>query len=390
MQLILIAIISLAIGAALGYFFQKSKTAVIAKELELVKAQQGQSRDESLKNIMLEVTREVSKELLDHHKRENKEAKEQAEKITQQNTEKLNKEFQTVVEKLAAVQGQNNVQEKKLSAIWQSLTSPVKASNFAEIGLENTLKNFGLEPNVDFIMQGSFESGRVRPDATIKLPGGNLMVIDAKTSKYFIEMAAAESDAEMLKVKLKASMNTHLKQLTERDYATAGKGKADIFVANVMYLPNDAAYAKVLECDGAFSDKCRDAGVLLVTPTSLHMLLSIATHQISRVRQEQNHQLILKEMGKVVSSIDVMLRQINKVGRAIHDSARHFSELSTPVNGRLIPRIRNVLKLGLEPENEVKMPETLPSFNIVENQPVIIDAEESVVEKIQVLEKKAS
>jgi len=397
MQLILIAIICLAAGAVIGFLFQKAKSQHLAVENELLKSQKNdfdKFHEESLKSakaVMGEISRDVSKELLDHHKRENIEAKKQAEEITRKETEKLHNEFKSVVEQLAAMRGQNQMSEKKLSAIWQSLTSPVKASNFAEIGLENTLKNFGLEPGVDFNMQASLnhDGARLRPDAIINLPAGNLIIIDAKTSKYFIELAAEVADAEILKTKLKASMNTHLQQLTARDYAAAGRNHAEgNYVVNVMYLNNESYYGKILECDGNFDRNCREAGVLLVTPSSLNMLLNIATHQIARARAERNYQQISREMGKVVSSVDNLLRGLNDVGIAIRRSAEAFSKLSGPVNSRVIPRIRNMLKLGLEPEREVKLPESLPNFNIIENEAVMLEAE-SEATPLKVLEKKA-
>lgn len=382
MQLILAFIVSLIAGAVIGYLYHKSKSQniivekeLLAKQLEVLQSQQNQFREESFRASMLEATREVSKELLEHHKRENNEAKQQAAHLTQQTTEKVYKEFQTVVEKLAAVQGQAAMHDKKLAAIWQSLTAPVKASNFAEIGLENTLKNFGLMRDVDFSLQTAIENSRLRPDAIIYLPAGNQILIDAKTSKYFLEIAAAENGSDELKQKLKNSMNEHLKQLISRDYTAAGKARLEgSYIVNVMYLPNDSAHARVLECDPEFDAKCRTANVLLVTPTSLNMLLSIATHHIARERQERNFVEIKQQMGKVVSSVDVLLRGMDKLGKSIRDAAKNYSELSKPGN-RLIGRIKQVSAMGLEPENALKLPETLPNFNIVENEPLIVEAE---------------
>ncbi len=367
-------ILALVGGFAAGFLFQKNQSQKYIIENELLKQQAEQIknlREDSLqatKAAALEVSQNLTQQLLATHKQENEQAKKQAQEITKQETENLHKEFKSVVEKLSAINGQSQTQEKKLSAIWQSLTSPVKASNFAEIGLENTLKNFGLEQGRDFDMQSAIDGTRLRPDAIINLPAGNLILIDAKTSKYFIEIAAAENDADSLKEKLRASMNTHLQQLTSRDYVGASRVKTDNAVTViVMYLPNDTAYGRVLECDPEFERKCRESGVLLATPASMHMLLSIATHQISRAKQEQNYKKILDEMGKVISSLDVMLRAVADVGKAIKTTAEKFSDIGRTANSRLLPRVKRIIDLGVEPETASKLPAQIPTITITEN-----------------------
>lgn len=393
MQLILASFISIIIGGIAGYLFHKTRShqlvvdkELLAKELELVKAQQKsweQFHEESMKSaeaVMFKTSEQVANKLLDSHKRENEAAKKQAEEITKKETENLHKEFKTVVEKLAAIDGQNKNQDQKISAIWQGLISPVKAANFAEIGLENSLKLFGLEQGRDFITQTAIEGTRLKPDAVIHLPGGNVMMIDAKTSKFFVE----ESE------RLKDTMNKHLQSISTKDYAGALKSKDNLFVVNVMYLPTETALAKVLEADRDFAQKCMDNEVILATPSSLQLLLHIARHHISVSKQEQNHQLILDSLGKVVSSVDNLLRGLNEVGVAIRRSADAYSKLSGPVNSRVIPRIKNAIKLGLKPEKDVRMPDALPSFNIIENEANVVDLEAEAPENLRALEKKAS
>ncbi len=404
---VLISVLAFVTGTLLAYFILAPKarrlfmeSEILSRENELLKSQIASHeafKEESLKAAkaaVFEVSQSVSSKLIEDHKRENQEAKKQAEEITKRETENLHKEFKTVVETLNRINGQYQSHDKKLAAIWQSLTAPVKASNFAEIGLENTLKNFGLEQGIDFYMQSAIEGTRLRPDAIINLPSGNQILIDAKTSKYFIEIAAEENDASALKDKLRQSMGTHLQQLVSRDYVSAGKAKLEgSFIVNVMYLPNDTAYARVLECDPTFSAKCRDSGVLLATPTSLNMLLAIATHQISREKQERNHQEIVKEMGKMISSLGKLFENISSVGKAIQSSAAKFEELAKSVNSRLLPRTRRVLSLGLETEKELKLPDTIGSYTLVENQSPVIELEssETMDDRIKpaLLEKKA-
>ncbi len=407
MQLILASIISIIIGAVVGYLFCKSRSQhividkeLLARELELLKAQQknwDEFHQESLKSakaVMFEASREVSKELLDNHKRENAESKKQAEEATQKTTEKLNKEFQTVVEKLAAINSQVAQQGTKVSTIWQALSSPSGAGQFAEIGLENTLKSFGLEKDRDFITQFSVNhDGRsLRPDAVVFLPDGNLMVIDSKSSKFFLELAAENADEAMLLERLKRTMSQHLTDLSGKDYSNAVRQSTKTeftTVINVMYVPSESARIKIMQCDPEFSKKCMARNILLADPSGIQLLLHVARYQITRAKQEANHNLIVKEISKLISSMDNFVRGLDAVGKSIKRSAEHFGALSNSVNSRLLPRIRRVLDLGAETEKEMKLPHSLPNFNVIENEAVVVDLEAEPVDNLRTLEKKA-
>lgn len=386
----------LVAGFLIGFFFHKSKSHSHIVEKELLRQEneqlKGQSADwegfkeESLKTAkaaMFEASSEMSNKLLEDHKRENEVSKKQTEEITKKETEKLNKEFTQIVEKLASIQGQVGKQDSKLSAVWQALSSPGGAGSYAEIGLENTLKSFGLEQGRDFKTQYSVnhEGNRLRPDALVFLPAGNLMVIDSKSSKFFLEIADAhEDDEERLLAELKKTMNNHLSGLSSKDYKNAIKqdSKDDSgTVINVMYLPNEAALQKVFLADSEFRSKCYKKDIILADPSGLQLLLNIATHEIARAKQEHNYKIILAEMGKVITSLDTFLRHAESVGKSIRISADHYSKLSKSVNGRLLSRIKKVIDLGVIPENDSKLPESLPDFSVSENEPELIEAEDT-------------
>jgi DNA recombination protein RmuC len=282
--------------------------------------------------------------------------------------------------------------------VWQTLASPAGAGVHAEIGLENTLRSFGLESGRDYVTQFSvnyddFEnSGRLRPDVVIFLPDDNLVVIDAKSSKFFLELADLAKDASDadLNEKLRKTMNQHLKDLQSKDYKTAVKNSAKCepkIVFSVIYLPSEAARERVLRADPEFRQKCFKQGLILADPSSIPFILNVATHEISRVRQESNHKMIMKEVGKLISSMDIFVRYIEDVGGSIKKAADNYSKLSKSVNGRLLSRVRNMLDYGVEPEKGVKMPQRLRDFTVIENSSPLIDDADDVTE-IAALEKE--
>ena len=161
-------------------------------------------------------------------------------------------------------------------------------------------------------------------------------------------------------------MNKHLQDLTSKDYAANVKITGNVFVVNVMYLPSEVALTKVLEADSSFGQKCIDNGIILASPSSLQLLLHIANHHIATSRQEQNYRIILGEMGKVISSLDNYLRGLEQVGKSLKNTVKHFTDMAGPINNRLLPRIKRLIDMGVEPESQAKLPTQIPNYSFVE------------------------
>ena len=130
---------------------------------------------EAAKAAALASTREMSSKLLEDHKRESESANKVAEERVKKTTEDLQKHFNDVVKSVASLKDQVSESRERVETVWRALSNPGGAGYFAEIGLENTLKSFGLEAGRDFAMQytisGDAEGKRLRPDAVVFLPG---------------------------------------------------------------------------------------------------------------------------------------------------------------------------------------------------------------------------
>lgn len=201
----------------------QTQTALVTQENRLLQEQMNdwqKTKEEHLtaaKASMLEASKEMSNKLLDDHKREAKSAKEDSEKRVKQTTEELNKQFQTVFESMKSLNDQVTENRSTVDVVRQSLLNPSGAGSLSEITLENIFKNSHLVPEQDYFLQhwiGS-ESGGLKPDAVVYLPGNNVMVVDSKASKFFMELGEADNDDERKRLgqKLKESMNQHLKDL---------------------------------------------------------------------------------------------------------------------------------------------------------------------------------
>ncbi|MEL6876936.1 MAG: DNA recombination protein RmuC, partial [Pseudomonadota bacterium] len=81
-------------------------------------------------------------------------------------------------------EGQEEVR-REAQRLGNSLTNAPKArGRWGEQQLKNLLEQVGLAEHTDFELEASIdtEEGRLRPDAIVRIPGGKVLVIDAKVS----------------------------------------------------------------------------------------------------------------------------------------------------------------------------------------------------------------
>ncbi len=342
------------------------------------------AREESLKSAQaaaFSTLSQMSSKLIEDHQRESEAAKQQQAEQIKTATEGLFGQFQRLTSTVDALAGQVGESRGRLDLVHRALSSPGGAGYFAEIGLENTLKAFGLLAGRDFIMQyslaGTAERSGLRPDAVVFLPARSLLVIDAKASKFLLELAAAEGEIEeaQARANLARTMNQHLKDLAGREYeaavraaaAKAGEGPLGR-VINVMYLPNEGALEKLASADPAFTLAATRQGIVPCGPAGLSCLLSFSRQEIDLARQAENQQRIVEQAQSLLESISIALGHMDKVGRGLKSASESFAGLAKSVNSRLLPRARTLVDLGVRPDNAKALPGNLATYQLVSLQ----------------------
>lgn len=349
---------------------------------------------EAAKAAALASTREMSSKLLEDHKRESQAAKEEVEKRVKKTTEDLNTKFNDVVKVVASLADQVEANRKAADTLWSALSSPGGAGQFAEIGLENTLKQFGLTQGRDFFMQQTIydgaENSKLRPDAVVFLPGQSVLVIDSKASKFLLDLAEAEGSEQEDHVykDLARTMNQHLKGLSGRNYKNAilegyknaGRDGELRGVFTVMYLPNDGALEKLRRADPSFAQKASKAQIILSGPEGLAGLIAVASQQIDLGKQAENQEKIIESIQRLLESLATCLGHVEKVGRGIRSAADNFAGLTGSINSRLLPRARSLISLGVKPVRHETLEQRLPAYKVMILEENVIEGEAEEVE----------
>ena len=329
-----------------------------AKEFEKRMSDWEVSKQEAVvqaKAAIFETASKLTERLLEQHKTETKEA----EQRVSETAKALQNQFESIVQNVAVLNNEIKCSKDTVDYVKTALLSPAGAGSLAEITLENILKASGLEPDRDFFMQYSFHGGadgssRLRPDAVVFLPGNNLLLIDSKASKYFLELFdqnKSEEERKEIEEQLRVTMNNHLKNLKNKEYKEFlfehFKDRQINHISAVMFLPSEASIEKLANICKDFMQRAWEKDIFPMGPTGLINALVYAKFQIAAVKQSENQRAILEEVRKLLSSLMSVYEHARKVGASIHSACGNFDRFAASFNANLLPKARNIERLGV-------------------------------------------
>ncbi len=216
--------------------------------------------------------------------------------------------------------------------------------------LRNVLEMAGLKAKVDFEEQVhvSSDSGAVRPDVVVRLPGNAVFVIDAKCSlNAFLEAQDAADDAlrEGCYGRHAQSVRAHMHSLAAKAYWNQFELSPD-FVA--MFVPGDAFLAAAVERLPDLYTEAMDRRVILVTPSSLFALCKAVTYGWRVEEQHLNAKQIAILGRDLYKRLSVMGGHVDGVGAALRKAADKYNDLVGSLESQVFAQARKFEDLKVD------------------------------------------
>lgn len=364
------------------------EAALKAQQVENAQAQMRDWEDTKKQNMaaaneaLVKSSREITSQLI--------EKAEENRKLQEENVRKTNeglvKQMDDIVKAVAAFKGQPDMTADTVDVVMRALSNPGGAGRRAEIGLENTLIDFGLKSGRDYFVQYTVPGSRLRPDALVLLPGDMVWVIDSKSSKHFVDLARSEGTdgEEDAYAALGATMNQHLKELAKKEYRSevvasyreAGRSGEIRRIMTFMFVPYDGAIEKIERADPEFIAKAAKNGIIVVGPSMLTALFGFARIEIDIGTQAENQQKIVHETQTLIDRILVVLDKVRKMGSGVRGAASAYNELVGSATGMLRPQIRKLENLGVRPNRHGGFPKLPPGVQLLKDSVIDGEAEE--------------
>ena len=333
---------------------------------------------ELTKASLFELGNDLSKQLIEIHKKETEGSRKVSEENIKATSDKFNQEFERIVNMVGSLKAGIDKSQDTVELIKNSLLSPSGAGKLAEITLENILKASGLKNGLDFSMQYNLNmenNAKLRPDAVIFLPSDNIMIIDAKASKFLID------ESENIEG-LTKTMNFHLKSLASKDYTQSLKlatnladrvGKANVIT--LMFLPSEHAIEKIVEADGDFLNKAWNLNIFPVGPAGLMNMLSFAKFQIAENLMLHNNLEIIEEVKKLINSVASLAEHSGRLGSNISSLVSNYDKFAASFNRNFLSKAKNISNLGIKSDLDKKQLH-LQRYQLITGQSQVIEVEE--------------
>jgi DNA recombination protein RmuC len=293
----------------------------------------------------------------------------------QRNLQALEKDRQrsyTQVEtELKRIYEMGNSLTSETSALKNALKRPNVRGRWGEIQLRNCIELAGMSEFADVTFQDEHTTSddqKLRPDMTVRMPGGRTVIVDAKTPIDAFLSALEELDpdkkaAEFLRHA--RHIKDHIKDLAKKAYPDHVKDSADF---TIMFLPNESFLYAALEVEPDIVEFALQKKVLIATPPTLIGLLKVIRYGWNEAKLAENAQRISETGSELHKRLCEFVDGFVNIGKYLERAQTEYNTGLNRLKSRVIKKAFELEQLGAkspkvlaltdsEVENSADLPE---------------------------------
>ena len=246
-----------------------------------------------------------------------------------ENFEKTNKTFMSVIERLSKIdEAQKKIESlsSDIVSLQGILTDKKSRGTFGEVNLNNILTSvFGDSNNKIYELQYKFNTGNIA-DAIIHAPEPlGLVAIDSKfpleNYQNMIDRNISKIEREVYEKKFKIDVKKHIDDIREK-YIISGVTSNQAF----MFIPAEAVFAELNAYHQDIIEYAYKSKVWITSPTTLMSMLTVVQTVIKNMERDKYAAVIQRELqglsvefGRYKERWDTLQRSIDKVSRDVKE-----------------------------------------------------------------------
>jgi len=246
----------------------------------------------------------------------------------------------------------------------QALKSGSVRGRWGEVTLRRVVELADLVRHVDFDEQSSGDLGR--PDMIVHLSNQGVVPVDAKVplNAYLESIEARDEDTRRAKLAEHArAMKARVRELGQRRYWEQFERTPDFVV---MFVPNEACLGAAFESDPALLEEAIQQHVLVASPVTLLALLKSVAYGWQQAQVADNARAIAQLGQEVYKRLETFIDHLADVGKSLNRAAEAYNQAIGSLERRLLPSARRLQEAGvsssaIEPPSAIEARATLPS-----------------------------
>jgi DNA recombination protein RmuC len=250
---------------------------------------------------------------------------------------------------------------KETVALSTALRTPHVRGRWGEVTLRRVAELSGMVKNCDFLEQSTCEteSGKIRPDMIVQLPGGRSLVVDAKVplTAYMDAMSCADEPSRRTALQRHCQqVAEHVKQLSSKQYWAQFQPAPELVV---LFLPGDQFFSAALELNPDLIEQALARKIVIATPVTLISVLKGIAYGWGQEQLAENAERIRAVASEFYDRMQLFYDFYADTGRQLEKAVEVYNKSARSWDARLTPALRKVRELGVGSGDDPVAPELI-------------------------------
>ncbi len=253
----------------------------------------------------------------------------------------------------------------------QALRAPHTRGRWGEIHLKRVVELSGMQAHCDFVEQTTIaaESGALRPDLIVNLPGCKRLIVDAKVPLTSYLEAQETTDDAVRDRKLgehARQVKDHITRLSQKNYSEQFDDSPEFVV---LFIPGESFFSAAVQRDPELLEYGFGRGVVPASPTNLIALLK-TVHYAWRQEKVAENAAEIRDLGvELYERLATMTGHFKDLGASLDGTVKSYNQAIASLGSRVLVSARKMKELGAGTSKE------LPDPDPVEREPRAVASE---------------
>jgi DNA recombination protein RmuC len=253
--------------------------------------------------------------------------------------------------------------KKETNNLVGALKTSHTRGRYGELALRRLVEHAGLFEHCDFEEQVSVEdgdSGRMRPDMIIRLPGKKTLVVDSKAPLAAYMKMFETDDAEQQRLLLGQhvyAVREHIRKLSAKAYWSQFSEAPDFVI---LYMHIESSYGVALQAWPEMIEEAMKNRIIVATPTVLLSILLGVGYSWNQLKTMENIEAIRDAAVDLHDRSAVLLEHIANIGKGLSSTVSHYNKTIGSLESNFLPQARKINALSQAYVKRQELPEVLP------------------------------